>query len=416
MGNTGSSIWDVSPSRPLGEYLLEDGRRRSSQYWNNGVLVPRSHPEVDHRTNRPTTRSVSVQTRNGSTASSRPSVENRQARTESTHARRNTSSSGRSTRTSGRTSTGRHSNTSQASSNRSSNTSPRESSSRISNSSALRNTFLGGQSVQQLIEKKMLAPLESGKDESKDSSKEDCPICFGFYTFLNYTACCNKPICTHCFVTMHKLRRRGTTSVCPFCNAEPMEIVFYGESNPERWMKGTLRDSVERQVNQLMVEISLIRRSWVEHPEIADLLKNSGKELYANTENIFSVLPKQICLSGGRTASLSDLYTDTENFISNLFREDLTENDLAYLEAVFRSLHDVCFRILADIAVYAEQRTFCSTLSSFALESVVDAKQVEHRGHVYSHLSNNQQVSNEICCEDNLIMFSDEGGSEEERS
>ncbi|GJD05660.1 hypothetical protein Gasu2_01160 [Galdieria sulphuraria] len=365
MGNTGSSIWDVSPSRPLGEYFSEDGRRSSLQYWNNRVLVPRTQAEPNRTPNRPRTRTSAVQTRSGTRTSSNSSRTTQQARTEHTHTRRNTSSS-ENTRRSNRNGNGNvsrgQSSSSQATSGRRSNTpssTETSSSNRSPNSSSQRNTYVGGQSVQQLIQKKMLAPWESGKDEARDSSRDDCPICFAFYTFLNYTACCNKPICTNCFITMHKMRRRGTTSMCPFCNAEPMEIVFYGESTPQRLMEEALRDS-----------------SWEEQPEIIDKLKNSGEKLYQDHQDIFHILPKQVCLSGGKTFSLATLYNDTESFISTLV-EEMSVNDLGYLEAVFRSLHDVCFRILADIAVLAkvELDTSHSTSvssSSFSIDRVVD--------------------------------------------
>ncbi|GJQ14130.1 hypothetical protein GpartN1_g5921.t1 [Galdieria partita] len=422
MGNAGSSIWDVSPSRPLGEYFSEDGRRSSLQYWNNRVLVPRTHTETNHTTNRTHTQTSTVQTRNGSRPSSTSSRVTQQARTGSSHTRSNTSSADntrRSTRTGNMNVSRRQSSSSQTTSGRRSNTRTSDETSnfnRMSNSSVQRNTYLGGQSVQNLVERKMLAPWENGKDEPRDSSREDCPICFAFYTFLNYTACCNKPICTNCFITMHKVRRRGTTSMCPFCNAEPMEIVFYGESTPQRLMEEALRDSVSRQVNQLIIEISIIQKSWEEQPEIIDLLKNSGEKMYEDKQDIFNILPKQVCLSGGKTISLVNLYNNTESCISTLV-EELSANDLNYVEAVFRSLHDICFRILADIALYAkiELGTLRSTSVSLSVDSIVGGKHSYSPEYLRScYLISNPGCSNNDHIEENLIVFSEGDGSEDE--
>jgi hypothetical protein len=421
MGNSVSSIWDVHPNRPLGEYFYEDGRRSSVQYWNNRIRTPANQVETHRTTTRPDTNRRSVHTRNGSRTrtvpTTRPTTGGESTRSRRTSSSENTTTTRRTTTTSSNNSTRGQSTTSAGGRSNRHSASENSNPNRLSSSYVQRNTYLGGQSVHQLIERKMLAPWESGQDEPRDSSGEECPICFAFYTFLNYTACCNKPVCTSCFVAMHKMRRRGATSVCPFCNAEPMEIVFYGESTPQKLMEEALRESVGRQVNQLNVEISLILKSWEEQPNVVDMLKNSGETLYANKDDIFSILPNQISLSEGKSISLYSLYVNSESFLSSLSKEEITRTDLAYLEAVFGSLHDICFRILADIAMYSklESQILGSASSSSSFGVVVGGKHSNHLSCVNCCVSNDrrQWIQNES--EEDLIVF-DEGRDDNENA
>jgi hypothetical protein len=67
------------------------------------------------------------------------------------------------------------------------------------------------------------------------SALEECPICFLYYPCLNTTSCCQRGICTECFLQLRPQRfvARVPASSCPFCKHELMEVVFRG-SRPEK--------------------------------------------------------------------------------------------------------------------------------------------------------------------------------------
>jgi hypothetical protein len=82
------------------------------------------------------------------------------------------------------------------------------------------------------------------------SALEECPICFLYYPCLNTTLCCHRGICTECFLQLRPQRvvAHTTTSSCPFCKHELMEIVFHGARS-------------EKEMDQLYEEESRVREA-----------------------------------------------------------------------------------------------------------------------------------------------------------
>ncbi|GJD10029.1 hypothetical protein Gasu2_42490 [Galdieria sulphuraria] len=76
------------------------------------------------------------------------------------------------------------------------------------------------QKVETLVEAKLLAPRQQGLDEPFAEYQEECPICFYFYSQVNRSSCCNKPICTNCFVYIQRKIRKK----CPYCNKWGLEV------------------------------------------------------------------------------------------------------------------------------------------------------------------------------------------------
>ncbi|KAI8341411.1 hypothetical protein BC941DRAFT_416789 [Chlamydoabsidia padenii] len=55
----------------------------------------------------------------------------------------------------------------------------------------------------------------------------ECPICFLFYPpFINYTRCCNKPICTECFLQLKRSVDSPSLAIhCPFCMQSHLGVI-----------------------------------------------------------------------------------------------------------------------------------------------------------------------------------------------
>jgi len=56
----------------------------------------------------------------------------------------------------------------------------------------------------------------------------ECPICFLYYPKnINYSECCNQPICTECFTQIKRSENSPTTSpTCPFCVSPSFAIAY----------------------------------------------------------------------------------------------------------------------------------------------------------------------------------------------
>ncbi|KAJ5074228.1 protein sip5 [Anaeramoeba ignava] len=72
------------------------------------------------------------------------------------------------------------------------------------------------------IKKKQLAPIYPLQTNKMDSYIEECPICFYRFPSINRTKCCDKPICTECFLQITP-KYPTNENKCPFCQAKEEE-------------------------------------------------------------------------------------------------------------------------------------------------------------------------------------------------
>lgn len=73
----------------------------------------------------------------------------------------------------------------------------------------------------------------------------DCPICLLAYPKnINYTECCNQPMCTLCFVKI-KRPTSGRIISCPFCNHVNFSVCYH----KPRWLAELSKTETERDEN-----------------------------------------------------------------------------------------------------------------------------------------------------------------------
>ncbi|POM66095.1 Hypothetical protein PHPALM_18098 [Phytophthora palmivora] len=78
--------------------------------------------------------------------------------------------------------------------------------------------------ARRLIIERKLAPRFPGKEIKETSFALECPICFMFYPdSLNLSSCCNKPICSECYL---QIRPPEKPISCPFCNHEAFSVHY----------------------------------------------------------------------------------------------------------------------------------------------------------------------------------------------
>lgn len=61
----------------------------------------------------------------------------------------------------------------------------------------------------------------------------ECPICFLFYPRnINYSACCDEPICTECLIQIKSIEGSSTPPSCPYCAHENFSVLYSSLENP----------------------------------------------------------------------------------------------------------------------------------------------------------------------------------------
>ncbi|KNC99067.1 uncharacterized protein SPPG_06016 [Spizellomyces punctatus DAOM BR117] len=66
----------------------------------------------------------------------------------------------------------------------------------------------------------------------------ECPICFLYYPAnVNYSRCCDQPICTECFVQIKRPEATLEPASCPFCVEANFGILYHPPGSPEYKIK-----------------------------------------------------------------------------------------------------------------------------------------------------------------------------------
>ncbi|KAG3117237.1 hypothetical protein PI124_g11757 [Phytophthora idaei] len=85
--------------------------------------------------------------------------------------------------------------------------------------------------ARRLIMERRLAPRFPGQETKEGCFTLECPICFMFYPgSLNSSSCCNKPICSECYL---QIRPPQKPICCPFCNQDEFSVRYTQPSPAE---------------------------------------------------------------------------------------------------------------------------------------------------------------------------------------
>jgi hypothetical protein len=66
---------------------------------------------------------------------------------------------------------------------------------------------------------------------SSSSSSWECPICFCNYDEVNRTTCCDKEICTECYLQLKP--QKNTNAACPYCLSQRLKVERCLETPPK---------------------------------------------------------------------------------------------------------------------------------------------------------------------------------------
>merc|ERR1711862_880908 len=127
--------------------------------------------------------------------------------------------------------------------------------------------------LKKLILEKKVAPFYPGQEENTSKELDECPICFLYYHGgLNRARCCNKELCTECFLQIKKPDTLPSKCFCPFCNSPKFGVVFLGPKTTEE------RQKEEEEENKVLEIQRKMRLKEIENDRKKTLERKKAKE------------------------------------------------------------------------------------------------------------------------------------------
>ncbi|CAO3649282.1 unnamed protein product [Mucor hiemalis] len=181
------------------------------------------------------------------------------------------------------------------------------------------------------------------------SNSVECPICFLFYPAnINYTRCCDQPICTECFVQIKKGPGDYNTSSssstshidCPYCMTEEFGIVY---STPSTLLL-TNKEKHNIQIISTTSGVSDIQRSKRKsiessHPDVVLIDHVRSQQSDSNMSNNESGMTGR-----DRANSLQFWFqsrpnaTSLERYFASIRLDTLSAQDILVIESIRRSI------------------------------------------------------------------------------
>lgn len=138
------------------------------------------------------------------------------------------------------------------------------------------------------------SPVSSHRNNHEDKVKPDysdpveCPICFLLYPKnINYTRCCDHPICTECFIEIRRNTDDGSSACCPFC-VRPEFGVYYNP--PEKSRENDVSyDHRDYRASTLSLPISPTKKAQPSTSTVNVVVASGGR-----TSSVTSTSPSSI--------------------------------------------------------------------------------------------------------------------------
>eukprot|EP00934_Nitzschia_sp_Nitz4_P006631 Nitzschia sp. Nitz4//scaffold412_size15754//6801//8322//NITZ4_008871-RA/size15754-snap-gene-0.8-mRNA-1//1//CDS//3329551324//6621//frame0 len=88
--------------------------------------------------------------------------------------------------------------------------------------------------VRRLVSHGKLAPRLPGAESRVDTTDQECPICFLYFSDVNATRCCNAVLCTECYLQVRP--PNDPEAPCPFCSTPKFTIQIAKKLSAEEGM------------------------------------------------------------------------------------------------------------------------------------------------------------------------------------
>ncbi|KAI9358211.1 hypothetical protein BD770DRAFT_388136 [Pilaira anomala] len=198
----------------------------------------------------------------------------------------------------------------------------------------------------------------------------ECPICFLYYPAnINFSRCCDQPICTECFVQIHRpLETPSVPATCPFCMEDNYGVIYETPSWSEKFQArsrsgshstvtgtrhttsgvsddGPRREKVSHKSPDVVL-VDHIRPNWktlIPPPSNnvrAVSRRNSASAGNSRSNNLLRATGggvSSLLTRSGRSAS-SAAATEYNQFLTNMRDENMDLEDWMVMEAIRLSL------------------------------------------------------------------------------
>ncbi|KAG0181871.1 SNF1-interacting protein [Apophysomyces sp. BC1021] len=202
------------------------------------------------------------------------------------------------------------------------------------------------------------------KDQLLYNRIVECPICFMFYPeFINYSRCCDKPICTECFLQLRRSHESPMTPpVCPFCvqpnfgviHIPPQWSIHYEAFCRRRADLTSTEDVVADQRRRSwhlasndpdVVLVDQVRPNWEDMLMTTSTRRRFSGSMSGNgTTRRIIVRPHQTSGSSGRRPSARSYSSLGASYYSSYFNSmrnmDIDPEEAMVMEAIRQSLAD----------------------------------------------------------------------------
>ncbi|KAI9274522.1 hypothetical protein BDA99DRAFT_497793 [Phascolomyces articulosus] len=203
----------------------------------------------------------------------------------------------------------------------------------------------------------------------------ECPICFLYYpSNINYSRCCDQPLCTECFVQIKRPpESQSTPATCPFCMQENFGIIYkppsWSESfklksydpsplsstvtsndiknnthAPQHTTSGISsysrprRQTISHQ-NPSVVLVDHVRPNWNRAPPSTTTTTTRSSRSNSSAAQLRTVPTGIYATRQGRSAS-SAATSEYGQFVSNMRDMDMDLEEWMVMEAIRRSLNE----------------------------------------------------------------------------
>ncbi|KAJ8659912.1 hypothetical protein O0I10_004505 [Lichtheimia ornata] len=191
----------------------------------------------------------------------------------------------------------------------------------------------------------------------------ECPICFLYYPAnINYSRCCDQPLCTECFVQIKRpTETPNTPATCPFCMQENFGIIYHPPAWSEKSRNGNnepttlVQEGTRHTTSGVAAAESRPRRATLSHRDpsvvLVDHVRPNWHRTQATTSTTSSNSRRSSTLlrtvptgynhqhgpRSNRSAS-SATASEYNHFLSTMRGMDMDLEEWMVMEAIRRSL------------------------------------------------------------------------------
>lgn len=183
------------------------------------------------------------------------------------------------------------------------------------------------------------------------SNSVECPICFLFYPAnINFTRCCDQPICTECFVQIKKGPGDYNTSSssnashinCPYCMTEEFGIIYSSPSTSSLLLSKEKHNVQVISTTSGLSDIQRTKRKSIEssHPDVVliDHVRSQQNDFNMSNNNGSGMTGRDRINALQLWFQSRPNATSLERYFASIRLETLSPQDIMVIESIRQSI------------------------------------------------------------------------------